>query len=266
MERQVPDVFNVFALGPRSGPPRGGVALPGLSCPSPPQPWELRLREQGSKWAHRRSPCERPRTYDKFYQKSPCNFQPQQGEERDSAISVCSSEECDQVEDKKKRRRPRRSQSERRVRNRTLTERDVKHLERHLSMKRTIRKKIMADLQHAFVRKPDTDGFHIKSLDLEGSLQPNVLDLLRDSDDSGHHSPSRRSQSMREVRKRDSASWERVRGEEREGRPRRGRRSKTPTPDYSKEEVEEKRLRKCNKENKSWWRKLLELLGRKPKS
>ena len=44
-----------------------------------------------------------------------------------------------QVEDKKKRRRPRRSQSERRVRNRTLTERDVKHLERHLSMKRTIR-------------------------------------------------------------------------------------------------------------------------------
>ena len=40
--------------GPRPGPPRGGVALPGLSCPSPPQPWELRLREQGSKWAHRR--------------------------------------------------------------------------------------------------------------------------------------------------------------------------------------------------------------------
>ena len=37
-----------------------------------------------------------------------------------------------------------------------------------------------------------------------------------------------------------------------------------PTPDYSKEEVEEKR--KSNKENKSWWRKLLELLGRKPKS
>ena len=40
--------------GPRPGPPRGGVALPGLSCPSPPQPWELRLREQGSKWAQRR--------------------------------------------------------------------------------------------------------------------------------------------------------------------------------------------------------------------
>ena len=43
-----------------------------------------------------RSPCERPRTYDKFYQRNPGNFQP--GEERDSAISVCSSEECDQVD------------------------------------------------------------------------------------------------------------------------------------------------------------------------
>ena len=29
----------------------------------------------------------------------------------------------------------------------------------------------MADLQHAFVRRPNNDGFHIKSLDLEGSLQ-----------------------------------------------------------------------------------------------
>ena len=43
-----------------------------------------------------RSPCERPRTYDKFYQRNPGNFQPER-EERDSAISVCSSEECDQV-------------------------------------------------------------------------------------------------------------------------------------------------------------------------
>ena len=43
-----------------------------------------------------RSPCERPRTYDKFYQRNPGNFQPGE-QERDSAISVCSSEECDQV-------------------------------------------------------------------------------------------------------------------------------------------------------------------------
>ena len=78
---------------------------------------------------------------------------------------------------------------------------------------------------------------------------------------------------MREVRKRDSASWERVRGEEtevrREGR-RRGRRGvKIPTPDYnSKEDQAEEVERRKTKETsgRSWWRKLLELLGRKPKS
>ncbi|KAH0550455.1 uncharacterized protein LOC123260633 [Cotesia glomerata] len=36
-----------------------------------------------------------------------------------------------------------------------LTERDVKHLEQHLSMKKTIRKKIMRDLQQAFVEDPN---------------------------------------------------------------------------------------------------------------
>ena len=88
------------------------------------------------------------------------NLQPT--DERDSAISVCSSEDCDQQvhlavwqenillrsilrrlsirlfqaeKEQKKRRRPRRSQSERRVRNRTLTERDVKHLERRVGLK-----------------------------------------------------------------------------------------------------------------------------------
>ena len=34
----------------------------------------------------------------------------------------------------------------------TLTEHDIEHIERHLSMKRTIRKKIMRDLQQAFVQ------------------------------------------------------------------------------------------------------------------
>ena len=83
------------------------------------------------------------------------------------------------------------------VRNRTLTERDVKQLERHLSMKRTIRKKIMSDLQHAFVRRPDRDGIEIQSLDVQGALQPNVLDLLRDSEDSGLDSPTRRRRGRR---------------------------------------------------------------------
>ncbi|XP_055923670.1 uncharacterized protein LOC129954053 [Eupeodes corollae] len=39
--------------------------------------------------------------------------------------------------------------------NKTLTSGDVKTLERHLSMKKTIRKKIMRDLQQAFVEDPN---------------------------------------------------------------------------------------------------------------
>jgi len=232
MERQVPDVFDVFALGQQGEGRRQGVKPDNLAAP-----WEARMWEQGAKWAQRRSPCERPRTYDKFYQKTPGNFQP--ADERDSAISVCSSEECEQQQvqvEQRKRRRPRRSQSERRVRNRTLTERDVKHLERHLSMKRTIRKKIMSDLQHAFVRRPDRDGIEIQSLDVRGALQPNVLDLLRDSDDSGLDSPTRRRQGRRGRR------------EEWIGR------EKTPPPDYL--EIQEEK----GKQQLSWWRRLLNRL------
>ena len=49
----------------------------------------------------RSSACDRPRTYDRFYQKTPGNFHDGHGSksqnggvtETDSAISVCSSEE-----------------------------------------------------------------------------------------------------------------------------------------------------------------------------
>lgn len=258
MERQVPDVFDVFALGSSPPPPPpGAVALPGMSQDR--ETWELRLRAQGRKWSDRRSSCERPRTYDKFYQKTPGNFMSEQ--ERDSAISVCSSDEGEPEKEKgKKRRRPRRSRSERRVRNRTLTEQDVKHLERHLSMKRTIRKKIMQDLQHAFVRTHNREEIHIRALDVQGELQPNVLDLLRDSDDSGNYSPSRkpkflslRGRTRRRMSSGSSSETRDVRTERdrrhgrheqarngskhREGRNReesanKGDRLREPTPDY----------------------------------
>ena len=68
----------------------------------------------------------------------------------DSAISVGSTsgdEESPKNSKKKKSRR--------RDNSKTLTESDVKHLERHLSMKKTIRKKIMRDLQQAFVEDPN---------------------------------------------------------------------------------------------------------------
>jgi len=254
MERQVPDVFDVFALGSSPPPPPpGAVALPGMSRDR--ETWELRLRAQGRKWSDRRSSCERPRTYDKFYQKTPGNFMSEQ--ERDSAISVCSSDEGEPEKEKgKKRRRPRRSRSERRVRNRTLTEQDVKHLERHLSMKRTIRKKIMQDLQHAFVRTHNREEIHIRALDVQGELQPNVLDLLRDSDDSGNYSPSRKpkflslrgrtrrrmssgsSSETRDVRterdtRQDRSNQGRKTGSKhREESGNKGDRLREPTPDY----------------------------------
>merc|ERR1712037_630281 len=113
-----------------------------------------------------------------------------------------------------------------------------KHLERHLSMKRTIRKKIMSDLQHAFVRRPDRGGIEIQSLDVRGALQPNVLDLLRDSDDSGLDSPTRRRRGRRGRR------------EEWIGR------EKTPPPDYLETGEEESR----GKQRLSWWRRLLNRL------
>jgi len=91
---------------------------------------------------------------------------------------------------------------------RTLSQKDVKHLERHLSMKKTIRKKIMRDLRQAFVEDPnefrvdperqDPDQLreiNISNLNFNGRPQQsdsNFLDILRDEDqDSGHGSPTR---------------------------------------------------------------------------
>lgn len=77
----------------------------------------------------------------------------------------------------------------------TLTSGDVKTLERHLSMKKTIRKKIMRDLQQAFVDDPDefkaehTNADRMKSnLNMEawrfgdgaGNTSDNFLVMLRD--------------------------------------------------------------------------------------
>jgi len=68
----------------------------------------------------------------------------------DSAISVGSTSEEDlSVTTSSKKKKQQRSSR------REKTEQDVKHLERHLSMKKTIRKKIMRDLQQAFVEDPN---------------------------------------------------------------------------------------------------------------
>ena len=91
-----------------------------------------------------------------------------QDPQTDSAVSMCSSdneyvkEDCkaDDKEKDKKRRKGRKlldkTMKERRS-SKTLTEQDIKHIERHLSMKRTIRKKIMRDLQSNLVLGPSDD-------------------------------------------------------------------------------------------------------------
>lgn len=91
----------------------------------------------------------------------------------------------------------------------TLTERDMRHLERHLSMKKTIRKQISRNLAQAFLENPDIfepedykQDSHKNDHKLPGKRQQNiiekpeqnVLDLLKisieDSRDSGHSSPT----------------------------------------------------------------------------
>lgn len=224
MEREIPDVWNIFALGNPAhlDKRRGGVALPGLSTSqvdTTQYKWTHREDKQHYKWADRSDFCERPRTYDKFYQKTPMSFQ-EPG--TDSAISVCSSEENDEYKkgknsvDKKhntdkKRKKTKKSADDRQSRkdvhySKTLTEHDVKHIERHLSMKRTIRKKIMRDLQQAFVQDPkefaknpkqdkrkelEMQFINVEKKMVNGQSEPNFLDMLRDSDDSGNCSPSR---------------------------------------------------------------------------
>ncbi|KAK7872591.1 hypothetical protein R5R35_001931 [Gryllus longicercus] len=149
----------------------------------------------------------------------------------DSAVSVgsTSEEEIPKSSSKEKKKKQRNS---RRDNSRTLTERDVKHLERHLSMKKTIRKKIMRDLQQAFVEDPNEfrvedippeklkAEINVESLSFgppsnktgkKMSPEANFLDMLRsggggnnnpstpsgrfvnDDDDSGHGSPTRES-------------------------------------------------------------------------
>ena len=70
----------------------------------------------------------------------------------DSAVSVGSTSEEDVsvISSSKKKKQQRSNRTDK-----TLTEHDVKHLERHFSMKKTVRKKITRDLQQTFVQDPN---------------------------------------------------------------------------------------------------------------
>lgn len=116
----------------------------------------------------------------------------------DSAISVGSTSGEEESPKNSKKNKKSKRQRDNAGNNKALTESDVKHLERHLSMKKTIRKKIMRDLQQAFVEDPNefrVDDIapeqlkaEIKSLSFgapqkhgrpRGSAESTFLDMLR---------------------------------------------------------------------------------------
>ncbi len=168
------DVPSAWAVFERANPEEEVVVRRGVSAvPQQHYNWPSKDRDHLLQWCDRSTSTGRPRTYDKFYQKTPGNFhsgaaraaaasssssppssdqKPPQG---DSAISACSSEDDAGRRDGGGGRRVRRRSKGRRGaelgHSRTVTERDVRHLERHLSMKKTIRKKMMRDLRQAFV-------------------------------------------------------------------------------------------------------------------
>lgn len=197
MDRQIPDVWNIFSL--TSGPDyqQKRATVPSFHH------WNHVGRSQDllHRWCDRSSPCDRPRTYDKFYHKLPGNYI----DPSFSNKSLCSSEADEphlESESEDKRKKKRRKKSERKY-SRTITERDVRHLDRHLSMKKTIRKKIMRDLQQAFVqdnqspeqmqdlnrlnfdpkKKADNDA---KLLDLLKNNPTTVIIPASGDSDSGH--------------------------------------------------------------------------------
>jgi len=223
MDRSIPDVWNIFSLsGPNYGQGSHSGRTHHLMKDGLHVNWTSYDHGMLQKWCDRSSVCDRPRTYDKFYKKGPSNFQGGIGEKgpalNDHSTTACSSEEdIPKVSSgggsQRSKRKKKRRGSEKLQYSRTITEKDVRSIERHLSMKKTIRKKIMRDLQQAFVdgdpnelpaptvTAPPEKGneLNLKSLNINhkqnSKNDPNFLDLLRGedstnsnsySDDSGH--------------------------------------------------------------------------------
>ncbi|KAF4516764.1 hypothetical protein B566_EDAN004603 [Ephemera danica] len=154
-----------------------------------------------------RSPRSRRRMPSEPPESATCTTDP------DSAVSVGSaSGDEDNYQAHKKKGNKSRSRGFEETGCRTLTQRDVRHLERHLSMKKTIRKKIMRDLRQAFVEDPSEfqhtslspeqlREINLQNLRVNGSeSDSNFLEILRDGStrsrddedrDSGHGSPTR---------------------------------------------------------------------------
>ena len=150
----------------------------------------------------------------------------------DSAVSVGSSDdeherEIARREKKKKRMQAKeaeRAQKESRHKNAKSGERELVHLERHLSMKKTLRRKMMRDLQQAFVENPnefmqdpnsipknertniDVRNWHMNQT---AASEPSFLDMLKDEKrqehDSGNSSPTHEAESRVPIREPETS-------------------------------------------------------------
>ena len=104
---------------------------------------------------------------------------------------------------------------------------EIQHIERHLSMKKTLRKKMMRDLKQAFVDDPNEfrqdptsipdeqrNLINIQNMHIspdKASGENNFLGMLKDEPDSGHGSPTRDHE--RHQRPKEKLSlWKRLTG------------------------------------------------------
>lgn len=204
MERRIPDVWDIFSLSHGTWSDlessRRKYDSNGIHVNWSPHSKNAQMLMQ---WCDRSSNCDRPRTYDKFYRKGPSNYHDPSS--RDSMGCSSDTEEAldfpvpavgDGTSSQRCVRRRRKkcaTKSSGLQYSRTITESDVRTIERHLSMKKTIRKKIMRDLQQAFVGDPNEfqgppeavppdqrSKINLNNLKFDPKLKdPKFLDLLR---------------------------------------------------------------------------------------
>lgn len=155
----------------------------------------------------------------------------------------------------------------------TLTDRDIRHLERHLSMKKTIRKQISRNLAKAFVEDPKalqndtpqmpTPNHQAKQREVDqcftltraklAKSEQNVLDMLKEcrdpETDSGHSSPVHHSSCEDEATLNDDYEQQRVKSRQNRmiEEPQKLQTRKDPTPN--------------NESRFSFWR-MFNVLGR----
>lgn len=204
MDRSIPHVRDIFAPYRASSTPSKGP--------------EMHVYEH--------SPGSRRRRLDAFQEYMDADRTPSEdtrrpeAKENNNRRNNRSNTQNERPLTEKERNAANRSQEKNNYSSKTLTDRDIRHLERHLSMKKTIRKQISRNLAQAFVEDPkqvlesegspavttptpapqqqrtnDNYTFTLTRAKMARSDTPAFLDMLKDGNqtseaDSGHSSPS----------------------------------------------------------------------------